>query len=86
MGGIDYPSNIICTWIIDVDEPISIYFEQHDLALDDSFTCITSSNDFLQVCNIIAGDIFCPSLGYVFRAFSKLRKVKKKRPTTYEKQ
>ena len=49
MGNIYYPQNIICTWTIEVDRPISIYFEQ-DLSLDDSFTCIKKSNDYLQVC------------------------------------
>ena len=48
VGGIKYPNNVMCSWTINADEPISIYFES-DLQLVDDHRCIRSSNDYLKV-------------------------------------
>ena len=48
VGRINYPNNVMCTWTINANEPITIYFES-DLQLVDDHKCIQDSNDFLQV-------------------------------------
>ena len=58
VGGIYYPNNVQCSWRIDADEPISLYFE-HDLQLVDDHKCIENSNDYLRVC--MKGS---PQIGY----------------------
>ena len=45
---INYPNNQVCTWTIDADEPIALYFHTN-LALQDEAEGLTDNSDYVQV-------------------------------------